>query len=61
MLIKTIIDEKAGTKWEISKDGENSYSYKYYELFQSCGWRYIFGEKDYTKDCIEWEFEIKIA
>jgi len=29
MIVKTIVDNDAGRKWEISKHGENRYSVKY--------------------------------
>lgn len=61
MLIKTIIDNKNGKKWEIFKDSDNKYSYKYYEFYQTIGWRIIFKEANYSKDAIEWEFNIQIV
>ena len=61
MLIKTIEDKENGRKWEIYKESENNYSYKYYEYFNSIGWRLITNEKNYNKDAIEWEFDIKVA
>jgi hypothetical protein len=33
MKIREIINRRSGRKWEIFKDGENNYSYKYYERF----------------------------
>ena len=61
MLIKNIIDNENGKKWEIYKESENNYSYKYYEYFKSIGWRLITSESNYSKDVIEWEFDIQIA
>lgn len=61
MLIKTIVDNENGRKWEIIKNGDNLYSVKYYELFQSKGWRLIGADEGYTKDCIEWEYDIEVA
>jgi len=58
MLIKTIIDNDR--KWEIYKNLDNNYSYKYYEYFKSCGWRLINNGNNYTRDAIEWEFDIKV-
>lgn len=60
MLVKTIIDNNNGMKWEIYKALDNSYSYKYYEYFTSCGWRLTNYGDNYTKDAIEWEFDIKV-
>lgn len=62
MLVKEIIDIENGTKYEIYKNNENDYSYKYFEYFQSCGWRQIGKEQaNRSKDLIEWEFDIKVA
>lgn len=67
MLIKTIENKENGTKTEIWKNGENEYFYKYYELFQSCGWRFLFqdgGEKQgfyYSKESVEFDFDVKVA
>jgi hypothetical protein len=67
MLIRTIIDNKDGRKWEIYKKSDNEYFYKYYEYFKQCGWR-LTGKQtgDYingylTKDCIEWQFNIVVV
>lgn len=62
MLVKTIENKENGTKFEIYKNGEDDYSYKYFEFFQSCGWRHTGKEEvNYTKDCIEWKFDIEVA
>lgn len=67
MLIRTIENKENGTKWEIYKKEENKYFLKYYEFFQSCGWRFTFqdgGNKQgfyYSKEDIEYDFDIKIA
>lgn len=70
MLVKTIIDEENRRKWEIYKHEKTAFPYpvytvSYYEYYMACGWRLICdGAKDkeyYTKKCIEWDFEIKIA
>ena len=61
MLIKTIIDNESGKKWEIFKNSDNDYFYKYYEYFNSIEWRLITSENNYTRDAIEWEFDIKVA
>jgi hypothetical protein len=60
MLIKTIIDNENGKKWEIYKNSDNDYFYKYYEFFQVTGWRIIFTESNYSKDAIEWELDTEI-
>lgn len=54
-------------KWEIYKKEENQYFTKYYEYYQSCGWQFLFqdgGHKQgfyYTKESIEYDFDIKVA
>lgn len=60
MLVKILEDKEDGVKTEIYKDGENDYSYKFFEYFQSCGWRFIEEEKHYSKDAIEYEFNITL-
>lgn len=67
MLIRTIEDKENGKKWEIYKKDENQYYTKYYEFFQSCGWRFVSqdgGQRQgfyYSKECIEYDFDIKVA
>lgn len=61
MLIKIIIDNENGKKWEIFKNSDNDYFYKYYEFFQVTGWRIIFTESSYSKDAIEWELDTEVA
>lgn len=61
MLIKSLIDNENGTKLEIYKNGENNYGYKHYEFFTNIGWRFMFEENNYSKDAIEFEFDIKVA
>lgn len=61
MIVQTIIDTENGRKWEIFKHTENRYSYKYYEYFQALGWHLTGMETNMTKDCIELDFEIKVA
>lgn len=61
MTVKTITDNENGRKWEIIKNGDNLYSVKYYEFFQSTGWRLTVTDEGYTKDLIEWEYDIKVA
>lgn len=67
MLIRTIENKERGSKTEIYMNAENQYFCKYYEFFQSCGWRFLFqdgGDKQefyYSKESIEYDFDIKIA
>lgn len=61
MLINTITDNESGRKWEITKVAEDSYSVAYFEFFQSTGWRRLFKPELYSKDAVEWEFDIKVA
>ena len=66
MLIRTIMDDIDGRKWEIFKKQEGEYFYKYYEYFRQCGWRLTAREGDHikgylNKSCIEWEFDILVA
>lgn len=58
MLVKTI--EEYGRKWEIYKNGENDYSFLYYEYFENIGWKYCFTENNYTKDAIEYELDVEL-
>ena len=60
MLIREIENRMNGTKWSIYKNSENNYSAKYSELYAG-QWKSIFEESGYTKDGIEFEFDIKIA
>jgi hypothetical protein len=61
MIVKTIIDEKVGKKWEIVKHEEDRYSVNYYEYFEKCGWKLFKSQTEYyDKDCLEYLFEIKL-
>lgn len=61
MIIKTIINEKVGKKWEIIKHEDDKYSVNYYEYFSNGGWKlYKRPIEYYDKDCIEYIFEIKL-
>ena len=51
---------EAGTKWEILKVSEDCYTAKLYEM-HSGDWRFLVQDGYYTKDGIEFEFDIKIA
>lgn len=66
MKIKEIIDDKDGRKWEIYKKSDNEYFYKYYEFHKASGWRFLWQEGDhlkgyFTKDLIQFEFEIMVG
>ena len=61
MLIKTIENKAKGTKWEIYKMSENEYGCRYFERYAG-KWVPLFPvESGYTKEAIEYEFDIKIA
>jgi hypothetical protein len=60
MIIKTIINEQFGKKWEITKHEENRYSIKYYEYFKNCGWKSYMPVEYCDKDYIEYIFDIKL-
>ena len=60
MKIMEIVNKKAGTKWEILKVSEDCYTAKLYEM-HSGDWRFLVQDGYYTKDGIEFEFDIKIA
>lgn len=66
MLVKEIVDSEKGTKWEIYKESDDNYYGKYYEFFQSCGWKFMWQDGGneqgyYSKECIEYDFDIKVA
>ena len=66
MLIKKIVDENEGRKWEIYKKAENEYFYKYYEFFNQMGWKFTAREGDHingylTKEVIQYQFDILVA
>lgn len=61
MIVKIITDTENGRKWEIIKHGENRYDVKYYEFFQSIGWRLTATDRGYIKDCVEFEFDCSVA
>ena len=66
MKIREIIDKENGKRWDIYKKDENKYFYKYYEFFKSFGWRLLGqdgGHKQgfyWSKEAIEYEFDIKV-
>ena len=57
MLIRTIIDQDNERKWEIYQN-DNRYSYKYYEFYNNISWRLLWSEENFTKDAIEFEFDV---
>ncbi len=59
MLVKTIIDEDLGAKWEILQEGEDSYRVKYFEYYQSCGWRFI-SDDVCSREVIEDMFDVSL-
>lgn len=62
MIVATVYSDSKKEKWEIIKNGENSYDVEYFEYFNEIGWKsYGISDKNCTKDLIEWDFEIKIA
>lgn len=60
MKVMEIVNKKAGTKWEILKVSEDCYTAKLYEM-HSGDWRFLVQDGYYTKEGIEFEFDIKIA
>lgn len=62
MIVKKIIDNENGKRWDIIKHEENRYSVNYYEYFQATGWRQYKMPKEYlTKECVEFEFDCTVA
>ena len=61
MLVKTITDNENGRKWEIVKIGEDLYNVSYYEFFEATGWRLTGTDGGYTKDAVEWEYDVEVA
>lgn len=61
MLVKTITDNESGRKWEISKIDDDTYSVAFFEFYKSTGWRRVSSPELYSKDAVEWEFDIEVA
>lgn len=71
MIVKTIVDEENGRKWDIIKHENKAgyscpvYTVNYFEFFKSCGWREISNGAKHNEYCskeyIEEEFDVKIA
>ena len=62
MKVYELIDKENGTKWEIYKVSGNTYILKYYEYYDSIGWKFVFEDDDnYSREIIEDEFNIKVA
>ena len=62
MKVYELINKEDGTKWEIYKVSENIYRLKYYEYYDSIGWKFVFEDDDnYSREIIEDEFNIKVA
>lgn len=58
-IVKEIIDNKVGKKWQIIEQEKYGYTMKYYERFGDC-WHYLFEEKNYSKEVIKYMFDIEI-
>lgn len=61
MTVKTITENKIGRKWEIIKNNDNLYSVNYYEFFKDIGWRLTGTDDGYTKDAVEWEYDVELS
>lgn len=62
MVVKQMIDQNNGRRWDIIKHEEDRYSVNYYEYFQTLGWKlYKFPKEYYTKVGIELEFDCIVA
>ena len=62
MKIYEALNKEDNNKWEIYKISENIYRLKYYEYYNSIGWKLVFEDNDnYSREIIEDEFNIKIA
>ena len=61
MKVYELIDKENGTKWDIYKVSENTYRLKYYEYYNSIGWKFVFEDDNYSRKIIEDEFNIKVA
>lgn len=51
-IVKEIIDEKSGKKWEIIEQEKYGYTIKYYERFGYC-WKFLMQDNNYSKEVIE--------
>ena len=59
MKVYELIDKENSTKWEIYKVSENTYKLKYYEYYDSIGWKFVLEDDDnYSREIIEDEFNI---
>lgn len=61
MIVKTLLDNELGKRYDIFKQSNGLYGYRYYEFFKSIGWKLYGEENDFTKESIEYDFDIKIA
>lgn len=62
-LVKEIVNDKLGIKYQILKDKKtNKYYLKYFEWFTSCGWQLICFNKEeiYSKEYLQVFFDILI-
>lgn len=60
-IIQIVINKEKGTKYEIIKQPNELYGYKYLEYSKMCNcWIYITREENYTKDAMEKLLNINI-
>lgn len=59
MTVKTLTTKDS--KIEIIKVSENNYTLKFYEFYSSIGWKLLSVDERYTKELVEWEYDIQIA
>lgn len=57
--VMEIVDEENGTMQEVYELSNGLYRVDYYERYTGVqGWRFIFSDGDYTKECLEEELGI---
>ncbi len=61
MVVKSIVDQECGKRWDIIKHEPDRYSVNYYEFYHVIGWRLVGTDRDLSKDCIELEFDCTVA
>ena len=57
MVVRSIINNMHGTRWDIIKQADGTYAARYSELYAGM-WRSLFEDTGYTKEAIELEFDI---
>lgn len=60
MVVRSIINNMRGTRWDIIKQDDGTYTTRYSELYAGM-WRLLFEDTGYTQDGIEEEFDIVLA